>query len=44
VKQAYQSDETEFIPTRQTLLSRLKDWGDGESWKDFFGGQKHAWV
>src|ERR1041384_4826456 len=26
----------EFIPTRATLLSRLKDWNDQESWKDFF--------
>jgi RNA polymerase sigma factor (sigma-70 family) len=26
----------EFIPTRSTLLSRLKDWDDHASWKDFF--------
>ena len=26
----------EFIPTRQSLLSRLKNWDDQESWKDFF--------
>jgi RNA polymerase sigma-70 factor (ECF subfamily) len=26
----------EFIPTRYTLLSRLRDWEDNESWKDFF--------
>jgi|ERR1043166_1371404 RNA polymerase sigma-70 factor (ECF subfamily) len=26
----------EMIPTRQTLLSRLKDWDDRESWNDFF--------
>jgi RNA polymerase sigma factor (sigma-70 family) len=26
----------ELIPTRQSLLSRLKDWNDQESWKDFF--------
>lgn len=26
----------EFIPTRYTLLSRLLDWQDDESWKDFF--------
>lgn len=26
----------EFIPTRRSLLSRLKDWDDQESWKDFF--------
>ncbi len=26
----------EFIPTRQSLLSRLKNWDDQESWKVFF--------
>src|SRR5262245_44277390 len=26
----------EFIPTRQSLLSRLKHWDDQESWRDFF--------
>jgi RNA polymerase sigma-70 factor (ECF subfamily) len=25
-----------FIPTRQSLLSRLKSWDDGPSWHDFF--------
>jgi RNA polymerase sigma factor (sigma-70 family) len=25
-----------FIPTRYSLLSRLQDWDDQESWKDFF--------
>jgi RNA polymerase sigma-70 factor (ECF subfamily) len=25
-----------FIPTHQSLLSRLKDWGDQESWRRFF--------
>ena len=25
-----------FIPTRSSLLSRLKDWGDAASWRDFF--------
>jgi RNA polymerase sigma-70 factor (ECF subfamily) len=30
-------DETpEFIPTRSSLLSRLKDWDDQEGWQDFF--------
>src|SRR5437667_12874824 len=24
------------IPTRQSLLNRLKDWGDQASWQDFF--------
>lgn len=37
----YMSPETtistkEFIPTRYTLLSRLQNWEDSESWKDFF--------
>lgn len=26
----------ELIPTRDTLLSRLKDWRDDDSWQDFF--------
>ncbi len=26
----------EFLPTRQSLLSRLKDWDDQESWREFF--------
>jgi RNA polymerase sigma factor (sigma-70 family) len=26
----------ELIPTRQSLLSRLKDWDDQDSWRDFF--------
>lgn len=26
----------EFIPTRQSLLSRLKNWDDRESWREFF--------
>ncbi len=26
----------ELIPTRRTLLSRLKQWDDQESWQDFF--------
>jgi RNA polymerase sigma-70 factor (ECF subfamily) len=31
-----ENDSEEFIPTRQTLLSRLKNWNDQDSWKDFF--------
>jgi RNA polymerase sigma-70 factor (ECF subfamily) len=27
----------EIIPTRQSLLSRLKNWEDDESWREFFG-------
>ncbi|MBI4663228.1 MAG: sigma-70 family RNA polymerase sigma factor [Verrucomicrobia bacterium] len=31
------SDEAEeFIPTRRSLLSRLKNWDDHESWRVFF--------
>jgi RNA polymerase sigma-70 factor (ECF subfamily) len=30
------NDEAELIPTRQSLLSRLKDWTDQDSWKAFF--------
>jgi RNA polymerase sigma factor (sigma-70 family) len=26
----------EFLPTRQSLLERLKRWDDQESWRDFF--------
>jgi RNA polymerase sigma factor (sigma-70 family) len=26
----------ELLPTRRSLLSRLKDWDDQESWRDFF--------
>jgi len=26
----------DFIPTRYSLLSRLKNWDDQDSWKDFF--------
>ena len=25
-----------FLPTRQSLLSRLRDWDDQDSWRDFF--------
>jgi RNA polymerase sigma-70 factor (ECF subfamily) len=30
------NDIDELIPTRQSLLSRLKDWEDEESWRVFF--------
>jgi RNA polymerase sigma-70 factor (ECF subfamily) len=30
------SDNDEYIPTRASLLGRLKDWNDQESWKNFF--------
>ncbi len=29
-------DRPEFIPTRRSLLSRLKNWNDQESWRVFF--------
>lgn len=28
--------ENDWLPTRQTLLSRLKDWDDADSWREFF--------
>lgn len=28
--------EDDFIPTRRSLLSRLKNWDDNASWRDFF--------
>ena len=28
--------DTDSIPTRQSLLARLKDLGDQESWREFF--------
>jgi RNA polymerase sigma-70 factor (ECF subfamily) len=30
------ADPNELIPTRNSLLSRLKDWEDKQSWQDFF--------
>ena len=30
------NETPEFIPTRSSLLSRLKDWDDAESWREFF--------
>jgi RNA polymerase sigma factor (sigma-70 family) len=29
-------DQPEFIPTRESLLGRLKDWQDAGSWREFF--------
>ena len=29
-------DPDQFIPTRWSLLSRLKEWNDHESWQEFF--------
>ena len=28
--------KSDSIPTRESLLARLKDWGDHESWREFF--------
>lgn len=33
---AAKARDEEFIPTRTSLISRLKDWDDQESWKEFF--------
>src|SRR3954470_1354976 len=30
------SEAVDLIPTRESLLSRLKNWEDQESWRDFF--------
>ena len=30
------ADPDALIPTRQSLLIRLKNWDDQDSWKDFF--------
>lgn len=30
------ADYPDYIHTRQSLLSRIKDWGDERSWRDFF--------
>lgn len=30
------SKTDDLIPTRESLLTRLKDWRDGESWREFF--------
>jgi RNA polymerase sigma-70 factor (ECF subfamily) len=29
-------EPNEFIPTRRSLVSRLRQWGDQESWQEFF--------
>jgi RNA polymerase sigma factor (sigma-70 family) len=30
------SQQDKFLPTRQSLLSRLRDWSDHDSWQEFF--------
>jgi RNA polymerase sigma factor (sigma-70 family) len=32
----YMKNDDDFIPTRQSLLSRLRNWSDQDSWKEFF--------
>src|SRR5688572_2993280 len=34
--QAMATVNEDFIPTRETLLIRLRDWKDDESWRQFF--------
>jgi len=29
-------NENKFIPTRRSLLSRLKSWDNEDSWREFF--------
>jgi RNA polymerase sigma factor (sigma-70 family) len=36
LRQVQMNEENELLPTRQSLLSRLKDWNDQESWRAFF--------
>ena len=36
MKKGTKKDPQEFIPTRKSLLSRLKDMDDSKSWEDFF--------
>ncbi len=35
VSTVMKTEAEEFIPTRRSLLSRLKDWEDQQSWKSF---------
>jgi len=36
MKDALRTPPEDWVPTRYSLLSRLQDWDDQESWKDFF--------
>lgn len=36
MKKTLRNANHNYIPTRHSLLSRLKDWDDHESWKEFF--------
>jgi RNA polymerase sigma factor (sigma-70 family) len=33
---ALENDAGNFLPTRKSLLSRLKNWDDNDSWREFF--------
>lgn len=33
---ALENDTGNFLPTRKSLLSRLKNWDDNDSWREFF--------
>src|ERR1700677_3445822 len=35
-RKMHENSDNELLPTRQSLLSRLKDWDDQESWRVFF--------
>jgi RNA polymerase sigma-70 factor (ECF subfamily) len=34
-------NDNKFIPTRRSLLSRLRNWGNQESWREFFDTYWH---
>src|ERR1051325_6025468 len=36
MKRALRSPSVDEVPTRYSLLNRLQNWDDQESWKDFF--------
>ncbi len=35
------SSSDEFIPTRASLLGRLKNWDDQRSWQEFYDTYRH---
>jgi RNA polymerase sigma factor (sigma-70 family) len=35
-KRCVMEKKPDFIPTRESLLSRLKDWNDDDGWREFF--------
>lgn len=36
VGKAMPPDDDDFLPTRESLLSRLRSWRNEESWQEFF--------